>query len=315
MDSTRAPRARIVAILASVSLVAGLGLASVSPAGVAGAASGKTGPQPKGLGLGSKEALAQSTCNATGHTNLQYKGDSGAPFCVNPWKDGANNGGATAPGVTKDDMKVVVYIPTDAELAAQRQRGGSGPINQVTGQPGGWRDNFKDFDTAYQYAIKTFGSYQTWGRHPVYEFVEASGSDEAAQRQSLDVALAFIRATQIDCFAPAIGNAHGVYKAAPTLDVQRVSDIVAAEPIPIALHGGTGLSDAQFRELIARGCAKVNISTALKIGFMKANLTFLRDAEATNKWDPSLQFSYVRKAMIDLITGYLQTFGSVGKAS
>jgi len=98
MGTTRAPRARIVAMLTSVSLVAGLGLASVSPAGAAGTASGKTGPQPPGLGLGSKAALAQTTCNETGHTNLQYKGDSGAPFCVNPWKEGANNGGATAPG-------------------------------------------------------------------------------------------------------------------------------------------------------------------------------------------------------------------------
>ena len=56
------------------------------------------------------------------------------------------------------------------------------------------------------------------------------------------------------------------------LDVQRVSDIVAAHPIPIALHGGSGLSDEQFHDLIARGCAKVNISTALKETFMKSNL-------------------------------------------
>jgi ketose-bisphosphate aldolase len=91
------------------------------------------------------------------------------------------------------------------------------------------------------------------------------GSDEEARRQSLPVALEFIRTTGVDVFAPAIGNAHGVYRSEPRLDAQRVSDIVAAEPIPIALHGGTGLTDAQFTDLIARGCAKVNISTALKV--------------------------------------------------
>ena len=48
------------------------------------------------------------------------------------------------------------------------------------------------------------------------------------------------------------------------LDAQRVSDLVAATGMPMALHGGTGLSADQFRDLIARGCAKVNISTALK---------------------------------------------------
>ena len=99
------------------------------------------------------------------------------------------------------------------------------------------------------------------------------GSDEVAKQQSLPVALEFIRKTGVDVFAPAIGNAHGVYHAEPHLDAQRVSDIVAAQPIPIALHGGTGMTDAQFTDLIARGCAKVNISTALKVTYMKANLS------------------------------------------
>ncbi len=58
------------------------------------------------------------------------------------------------------------------------------------------------------------------------------GSDEESRRQSLPVALDFIRATGVDVFAPAIGNAHGVYRTEPKLDAQRVSDIVAAEPDP-----------------------------------------------------------------------------------
>ena len=58
------------------------------------------------------------------------------------------------------------------------------------------------------------------------------GSDEESRRQSLPVALDFIRATGIDVFAPAIGNAHGVYRTEPKLDAQRVSDIVAARADP-----------------------------------------------------------------------------------
>jgi ketose-bisphosphate aldolase len=140
------------------------------------------------------------------------------------------------------------------------------------------------------------------------------GSDEEAQRQSLPVALEFIRTTGIDVFAPAIGNAHGVYHAEPHLDAQRVSDIVAAEPIPIALHGGTGMTDAQFTDLIARGCAKVNISTALKVTYMKANLAFLREAEERGTWDPPSLFSSVRGAVLDLAADHMRRFGSVGKA-
>ena len=140
------------------------------------------------------------------------------------------------------------------------------------------------------------------------------GSDEEAQRQSLPVALEFIRTTGIDVFAPAIGNAHGVYHAEPHLDAQRVSDIVAAEPIPIALHGGTGMTDAQFTDLISRGCAKVNISTALKVTYMKANLAFLRGAEERGTWDPPSLFSSVRGAVLDMAADHMRRFGSVGKA-
>jgi ketose-bisphosphate aldolase len=140
------------------------------------------------------------------------------------------------------------------------------------------------------------------------------GSDEEAQRQDLPVALEFIRATGIDVFAPAIGNAHGVYRAEPKLDAQRVSDIVAAVGIPIALHGGTGMTDAQFTDLIRRGCAKVNISTALKVRYMQANLAFLRDAEERGSWDPPSLFSAVRTAVKELAADHMRRFGSVGKA-
>ena len=140
------------------------------------------------------------------------------------------------------------------------------------------------------------------------------GSDEESRRQSLPVALDFIRATGVDVFAPAIGNAHGVYRTEPKLDAQRVSDIVAAEPVPIALHGGTGMTDAQFTDLIARGCAKVNISTALKVRYMRASLDFLRAAEERDRWDPPSLFTAVRAEVMDLAAGFMRRFGSVGQA-
>jgi fructose-bisphosphate aldolase class II len=141
------------------------------------------------------------------------------------------------------------------------------------------------------------------------------GSDTVARRQDLRVALDFLERTRVDVFAPSIGNAHGTYKAAPELDFQRVSDIVAAHPVPIALHGGSGLSEQQFHELIDRGCAKVNISTALKETFMKSNLAFLRDTEAKGKWDPPSLFGAVRQDVIDLARSLMELFGSAGRAA
>jgi len=140
------------------------------------------------------------------------------------------------------------------------------------------------------------------------------GSDEEAARQSLETSLAFIDATGVDVFAPSIGNAHGSYKAAPKLDFDRVSDLVAARSIPIALHGGSGLSDEQFSDLIARGCAKVNISTALKELFMQSSLEFLKDAEQNNKWDPPSLFRSVREDVVKMTVDLANLFGSAGKA-
>jgi fructose-bisphosphate aldolase class II len=140
------------------------------------------------------------------------------------------------------------------------------------------------------------------------------GSDDASAVQSLETAVDFIQATGVDCFAPAIGNAHGQYKQAPTLNAQRVTDLVEATGIPMALHGGTGLSDTQFTDLIARGCAKVNISTALKETFMKSGLEFLRSSEAKDKWDPPSLFRHQRDAVADMAARHIRLFGGSGRA-
>lgn len=140
------------------------------------------------------------------------------------------------------------------------------------------------------------------------------GSDEEAARQTVASSIDFIRRTGVDCFAPAIGNAHGVYKETPKLDAQRVTDIVASEPIPIVLHGGTGLTAAQFKDLIARGCAKINVSTDVKMTYMQSALEFLREAETKNKWDPPSLFRHVTQAVKSMVRAYLEVFGSVGRA-
>lgn len=140
------------------------------------------------------------------------------------------------------------------------------------------------------------------------------GSEREAERQSLDVVVDFVRHTGVDVFAPAIGNAHGVYRGTPQLDVRRVSDIVDAVGIPIALHGGTGMSDHQFGDLIARGCAKINISTALKVAYMKSNLEFLRAAERADKWDPPALFRAVGSAVRAMAADHMRLFGSAGRA-
>ncbi len=138
------------------------------------------------------------------------------------------------------------------------------------------------------------------------------GSDEESLIQTLAVAVDFIEATGVDIFAPAIGNAHGMYAATPVLDHQRISDLVEATGIPMALHGGTGLTPGQFADLIGRGCAKVNVSTALKIAYMEANRRYL--VEHPVAADPPKLFAHVREAVMAMTTDHIRLFGAEGRA-
>ena len=85
---------------------------------------------------------------------------------------------------------------------------------------------------------------------------------------------------------------------------------MAATGKPMVLHGGTGLTDIEFADLIARGCAKVNISTAVKLSYMAASLSFLRQSEEKNSWDPLALFSHTRAAVRETAAEHLQMFRS-----
>jgi hypothetical protein len=135
-----------------------------------------TGPSP--AGLLTQEAVDQDTCNANGRTTFNIVG--GGPFCVNPWSDGSDNGGATATGVTATEVKVIAYIPNAQMLAAGT--GAAPPVNQATGETATPADSVNDTLELYDYAVEQFGAFQLWGRQPIIEIVEASGSDETAQR-------------------------------------------------------------------------------------------------------------------------------------
>ena len=89
--------------------------------------------------------------------------------------------------------------------------------------------------------------------------VIAAKSHKAEFQQAID----FVQKTGVDALAVAIGTAHGPYKHKPQLDIGRLQSIRAAVDTPLVLHGGSGLSDEDFRRCIQNGIAKVNIFTDL----------------------------------------------------
>lgn len=76
-------------------------------------------------------------------------------------------------------------------------------------------------------------------------------------------AVEFCAKTGVDALAVAIGSAHGVYKTKPMLNFERLREIHNATNVPLVLHGGSGLSDDDFRQVIKDGISKVNIFTDL----------------------------------------------------
>ena len=83
---------------------------------------------------------------------------------------------------------------------------------------------------------------------------------------------AFVEATGVDMFAPAVGNIHGMIRGSgnPHLSIERVKVIAESAKVPLVLHGGSGISDQDFTDAIKAGIAIVHISTELRLAYRQA---------------------------------------------
>ncbi len=90
-------------------------------------------------------------------------------------------------------------------------------------------------------------------------------NDKTDMYTTVNEATKYLSDTGVDALAVAIGTAHGAYKRKPKLDFCRLRDIHAATDVPLVLHGGSGLSDDDFKTAVMEGISKVNIFTDLCI--------------------------------------------------
>lgn len=116
----------------------------------------------------------------------------------------------------------------------------------------------------------------------------------------------------IDAFAPAVGTAHGVYKGEPKIDFQRFKEIREVCPCPLVIHGGTGLADSVFKELISLGASKINISTAIKIAYLSSIREYMEQNPKVS--EPLNLDAYVANKVSKTIKTHIELFGSLGKA-
>ena len=101
---------------------------------------------------------------------------------------------------------------------------------------------------------------------------EGSGqlNDPAAYYTDPMQAKDFVEKTKVDALAIAVGSAHGAYKFPPKLDFARIQNIRDTIPTPLVLHGGSGLTDEDFRRAIASGISKINIFTDINVAQAQA---------------------------------------------
>jgi fructose-bisphosphate aldolase class II len=94
-------------------------------------------------------------------------------------------------------------------------------------------------------------------------------------------AAAFVEATGVDGLAVAVGSSHAMVDRSARLDLELVARLAAAVPVPLVLHGSSGVPDEAIAAAVAAGIRKVNIGTALNVAYtaaLRESLTAQPDA-------------------------------------
>jgi ketose-bisphosphate aldolase len=139
---------------------------------------------------------------------------------------------------------------------------------------------------------------------------------------TVERALAFVKATGVDSLAVNVGQVHLHGRASVHLDLDRVSALKAAVPVPLVLHGATSIPREDLAEAVRRGVRKVNVGSILKRSFLEAMRTAsVAAGTAYNPYEtigsglPNDVMVAGRAAMQKVVEDYMGLFGSAGKAA
>ena len=125
-----------------------------------------------------------------------------------------------------------------------------------------------------------------------------------------DTAVDYVKRTGVDSLAVAVGNAHGDYALPPKLDFDRIQIISGKTNLPLVLHGGSGLADADFKNAVRLGVSKINIFTDID----KAGKAGVEAGIAAGERTMMGLIPYEIKAMKEVVAEKIKLFGSEGRA-
>lgn len=100
-------------------------------------------------------------------------------------------------------------------------------------------------------------------------YVAKLGQEQRGGFTTASDAVSFVKQTDVDALAVAIGSAHGFYKSTPKLDIDRLKEIHEATNVFLVLHGSSGIPHQMVQAAIQNGISKVNLATEIKDTFMK----------------------------------------------
>ncbi|QIS06544.1 fructose-bisphosphate aldolase [Nocardia brasiliensis] len=143
--------------------------------------------------------------------------------------------------------------------------------------------------------------------HVEAELGEVGGKDGAhapGVRTDPDEAVEFVAVTGVDALAVAVGSSHAMHTRTATLDNELIARLAAKVPVPLVLHGSSGVSDAGLRAAVEHGITKVNIATRLNVLLTEAIRAVLAgDADLS---DPRKYLAPGRAAVRDEVARFLQ---------
>ena len=148
------------------------------------------------------------------------------------------------------------------------------------------------------------------------EVGRVGGSEDSSKAVSIlytdiEDAKKFVKETNVSTLAVAIGNAHGIYQGEPNLNFEVLENINEEIEIPLVLHGGSGITEEDFRKCARTGIRKINIATST---FNSVN------NEAKNLYKEDIDTNYFKlnsaqkKGAYDNVYKYIKIFGSENKA-
>jgi fructose-bisphosphate aldolase class II len=140
---------------------------------------------------------------------------------------------------------------------------------------------------------------------------EDGSEDISALYTNTEDAKRFYKETGVNALAIGIGNAHGVYKGSPNLNFDVLKDVDKNADVPLVLHGGSGISDDDFRKCVTLGMRKINIATATFMSVAN-NVKMLCDKSKTVDYF-KLHEAEIEGAYLN-VKRHIKIFGTENKA-